>query len=277
MKKLLLCAAGAFLAFSASAQWAVVGAYSNPSWNFDASTILEGEGDELSCTIEHLIGDFKIVDITNNNWDVQYGTATPIEVGETYVLDGKNGGPDPSNIKFAGNILAVNNAVVTWNPTTFELTITGEAERGYPTLYATGSFNGWTAPGQDASTLCSEENGIYTVTFDLGDSGNVEFKLAGEGWSNEIAGGMEISYTPVEVTKGGDNLKTSLTGVQTLKFDANDMVMWFVEEGAGIEAIGSENSVVTYYNLQGVRVQNPAQGGIYIMKQGSKTSKVIVR
>lgn len=236
MKKLLLLAAGAFVAMSANATtWAVVGAYTNPNWNFEASTVLEGTGDVLSCEIAHLIGDFKIVDIDESSWAIQYGTDTPVELGQSYVLQGKDGGDDPANIKFAGNILAVNDATVTWNPTTFEMTVTGTAETGFPTLYATGSFNSWTTPGDDADYICAEENGIYTVTIDLGDSGDVEFKLAGEGWSNEIAGGVTVLHEPVEVTKGGANLKTTLSGEQTLVFDYNEMTMYFEGEGGEVE------------------------------------------
>ena len=38
-----------------------------------------------------------------------------------------------------------------------------------------------------------------------------------------------------------------------------------------------ENGVTEWYNLQGIRVNQPAEGGIYIKKQGSKTEKVLVK
>ena len=44
---------------------------------------------------------------------------------------------------------------------------------------------------------------------------------------------------------------------------------------SNIEA--DENAPVEYFNLQGVRVSNPAAGNLYIVRQGSKVSKVIVR
>ena len=49
------------------------------------------------------------------------------------------------------------------------------------------------------------------------------------------------------------------------------------EEGdtTGVNGIGS-NINVEYYNLQGVKVANP-QNGIFIRKQGSNTSKVVIR
>ena len=40
--------------------------------------------------------------------------------------------------------------------------------------------------------------------------------------------------------------------------------------------VGDENAPVEFYNLQGVRVENP-QGGIFIRRQGSKVSKVAIR
>lgn len=46
---------------------------------------------------------------------------------------------------------------------------------------------------------------------------------------------------------------------------------------AGVEGIAADNAPAVYYNLQGVRVNNPEQGGIYIIRQGSKTRKAIIR
>ena len=37
-----------------------------------------------------------------------------------------------------------------------------------------------------------------------------------------------------------------------------------------------ENAPVEYYNLQGVRVENPANG-LYIRRQGNKATKVLVK
>ena len=46
-------------------------------------------------------------------------------------------------------------------------------------------------------------------------------------------------------------------------------------ESSGIEDVNAEDAEVEYYNLQGVKVENPEKG-IYIMKQGGKTSKVVL-
>lgn len=46
----------------------------------------------------------------------------------------------------------------------------------------------------------------------------------------------------------------------------------------GIGAVGAveadDNDKAEYYNLQGIRVENP-ESGIYIMRRGGKTTKVI--
>ena len=261
-----------------TAVWAVVGSYTDPSWNFAASSILEGNGETLSCTIEYLTNDFKIVEISNNNWDTQYGTSTPLEINTPIVLDGKNGGADPSNMTFAGLIQAVKNAKVNWTPSTATLEIVAEESDlviAYPTLYVTGSFCEWAAPATQGSVIMKETEGVYTATIDLGDSANVAFKLAGEGWSNEIAGGVEVGNQPVTVTKGGADLTTTLTGVQTLVFNYDNMTMCF-EDAAAIESIENNNAPKEYFNLQGVKVANP-QNGMFIIKQGNKTSKVVIR
>lgn len=49
------------------------------------------------------------------------------------------------------------------------------------------------------------------------------------------------------------------------------------ENFVGVESVTvDQNAPVEYYNLQGIRVQNPT-GGLYIKRQGSKTSKVLIR
>ena len=42
-----------------------------------------------------------------------------------------------------------------------------------------------------------------------------------------------------------------------------------------IESVEVENAPVEYYNLQGVKVANP-ENGLFIKKQGAKTTKVVL-
>lgn len=45
----------------------------------------------------------------------------------------------------------------------------------------------------------------------------------------------------------------------------------------GIDSISVDGEAAEYYNLQGVRVNNPAAGELYIVRRGNKVSKEIVR
>lgn len=254
MKKLLLLAAGALLATSASAtKWVVAGAYTDPNWNLDASEVMVADGDTYTCTISSLINGFKIVDADSENWATQYGGPTNIAIGKTYVLTGKNGGDDPANMAFEGLIQEVKNAQISWNPTTEEMTINASANniiKGYPVLYMTGGFSSWDDPATGNSVLGTETNGIYTFKVDLGNGGG-EFKLAGPGWSNEIAGrekDVVIGNTAVNVSLGGSNLKYELTGQQTLTFNYNTMLMTF---GSADQANVMDLRVVGAYTYDG--------------------------
>ncbi len=54
--------------------------------------------------------------------------------------------------------------------------------------------------------------------------------------------------------------------------------MWDENGGAGVSdlVVEDENAPVEYYNLQGIRVANP-ENGIYIVKQGNKVTKRIIK
>ena len=42
------------------------------------------------------------------------------------------------------------------------------------------------------------------------------------------------------------------------------------------DIVADENAPVEYFNLQGIRVENP-ENGLYIRRQGNKVTKVIVK
>lgn len=173
MRKILLV----FMAILAAAQisaaeYAIVGSFTNPSWNFDASRAANGvltknAGGKYETTIENLATGFKIVDIENNNWDVQYGAPSSndmVENGKTFSLKAKNGGADPSNIEFANYVTAIQNAKVVFDPEAKTLTITGTPVSDLK-LYISGNMSGpdWPVPGNDGSIAMTENDGIYSA------------------------------------------------------------------------------------------------------------------
>lgn len=80
--------------------------------------------------------------------------------------------------------------------------------------------------------------------------------------SSEWTGG--VNYIPATDCRGKNTFRTKDIGAYELP-------------GSGIESIASDfdnaNLPVEYYNLQGIRVNNP-ENGIFIRRQGNKTTKV---
>lgn len=63
------------------------------------------------------------------------------------------------------------------------------------------------------------------------------------------------------------------------KIDTNKPSYFLVPELSGIESVVVDNNAAgecEYYNLQGVRVANP-ESGLYIVRQGNKVQKVVIR
>ena len=289
MRKILLV----FMAILAAAQisaaeYAIVGAFTNPSWNFDASRAANGvltknAGGKYETTIENLATGFKIVDIENNNWDVQYGAPSSndrVENGKTFSLKAKNGGPDPSNIEFANYVTAIQNAKVVFDPEAKTLTVTGTPVSNLE-LYISGNMSGpdWPVPVNDGSIAMTENDGIYsaTVSFTAGD----EFKVFGKGWSPEF--GVPADDTPalspenltLILAKSGKNIKVNMTGQYVVSFNLSTFELKLTS-ATGISQTTIKAEAPEYYTLHGVKVASPAHG-IYIVKRGTAVTKEIVR
>jgi len=61
-------------------------------------------------------------------------------------------------------------------------------------------------------------------------------------------------------------------GAKTLSF-----VVHYLSEAAGISGIEATDAKAVYYNMQGMRVNEPVKGELYIVRQGSKTFKTFAR
>ena len=103
------------------------------------------------------------------------------------------------------------------------------------------------------------------------------FKRPNKGFEGCDAAGFPVKYWDVVFrgVKAGD--KIGLGNYQTLHPGYTPVTGTSAGIGAGVEEISfDENAPVEYFNLQGMRVANP-ENGIYIVRQGSKTTKVFVK
>lgn len=294
MRKILLV----FMAILAAAQisaaeYAIVGSFTNPSWNFDASRAANGlliknaESGKYETTIKKLRTGFKIVDIENNNWEVQYGAPSSndmVENGKIFSLKAKNGDAEPSNIEFANYVTEIQNAKVVFDLEAKTLTVTGTPVSDLK-LYISGSMTNWIAPGDDGSIAMTENDGIYSATVNFtgkNEPGKFdEFKVLGDGWSPQF--GVPADDTPalspenltMTLAKSEKNIKVSMTGQYVVSFNLSTFELTLTS-ATGISQTTIKAEVPEYYTLHGVKVASPSHG-IYIVKRGTAVTKEIVR
>lgn len=184
--------------------------------------------------------------------------------------------------------------------------------KGIKTVYT----NGVASEEPDSEfvmALQPESPGFYEFTAFAG----YEVGLVPRGWLGVYGAvygtDIELQGTDIELKENGDGIK--LAGpfetfddmyTVTIFFDqpdsghVSDFSVWRMEEGEPVEllakwsylsftpasgsnginaaddAMNAADEKPVYYNLNGIKVENPSNG-IFIMKKGSKTSKVIIR
>ena len=168
------------------------------------------------------------------------------------------------------------------------LTVTGDASEPQPedvVLYVRGTMNGWGT--DDQMVQDAVDKNIYTYSFDNVETG-AEFKIADGNWGAYNYGGtaMEVySNVPgvqtLEYNAGNLSVSNWVGGPMELTFNLETLELTLVGPNqpvgtVGIDSLETAEGEVEYYNLQGVKVANP-QNGLYIVRKGNTTSKVIIR
>lgn len=102
--------------------------------------------------------------------------------------------------------------------------------------------------------------------------------------ANKVAAKASTAYTDSKLqslTLGLSSEGTfSLYAQNSKGFKTETKTYTVVGNASGVEDIVADTDAdvaPVYYNMQGVRVSNPAAGGLYIKVQGNKASKVLVR
>ena len=141
-------------------------------------------------------------------------------------------------------------------------------------IYSGGFFSFTTPEGSKIQSVS-----LYT---DLKASGaGYEARATVEGYEREVLTSWPEGktfttgnrWTPQEDTNEFVLDNTAESGV--VSFNYAEIV--YTSTGTGIEGINADNDApVEYFNLNGMRVDNPTDG-IFIRRQGSKVSKVVVK
>lgn len=293
MKKFYALAAAACLAFGANAQLYVCGSgmvngTEALGWTPETPVEITANADGNYEFTYTMVGGFKMSTVT--------GTWAEWETGALY--------SDIVNVKFTQNVpqefeLEANPVpniicpskinwkfVISGDFTKMTVTALDEVVEEPIELYIRGDVNGWGA--DDMWKFDSSDNKHFTfvakgetmipaaVSFKIGDAdwAKYNFGAAGEIWPSED--GDVWNFNANNTTLGED-----FEG--TIKFELGEVnsdpitVQWFANEFGGVENITiDENAAKVYYNLQGIEVENPANG-LYIVKQGNKVAKQVIR
>ncbi len=173
----------------------------------------------------------------------------------------------------------------------------------YPeTLYLIGNVNGtnW-ASATGVFAQDSKKDGVYTwnkVTVDDAGEGSGYFSFLtqkdsvdGE-WTTANDGdryGSEIQDAPLtlgqtatvvlfpaNVSAMGATAWKVPAGEYTVVVDLKNMTIRLAPSTTAIDSIGADDAAPVYFNLQGVRVDNP-ENGLFIVVRGNKVTREVIR
>lgn len=141
-------------------------------------------------------------------------------------------------------------------------------DKGYTIKDCYGRFIGWDGEHWSFNVYSTAEEGNCYWTATMAD-GKVKFVNTAK--SSE---GKEVYISGKSYTDKNGN--TSYEMVPTDKDDQTLPMLYVKADGSGVANIAVENNgEAVYYNLQGVRVENPVKG-LYIVVKGGKSQKVML-
>lgn len=223
-----------------------------------------------SQVLSNVTGNFKIK--IWNGQDVWLSNGQTIELGRIYTLsDNIDPGMQLPAEARDGTVR------FTFNAKTNELKIES-AVIDYSKYYVNfvGDFNSWIANGvqPDASGVATDR---------ISNVGATGFKV--KVWTGEVdiyySTGTEVVINEWFKVDGDNDATMKLPeqcqiGTLDVSFNVKTAELKVTPVSGAVDSIVSDSEVASeYFNLQGIRVANPERGALYIMRQGSKTSKVI--
>ncbi len=271
------------------------------SWNdVTVMTPVEGETGVYSYTGALKAFDFKIYSERDDSWSgkAAYHPETEnCEISKTGVASDKIVLTNEQDYKWLVKDAGVYTITVNIDAMTISATYVGESEQPQ-TLYLIGDLCGWSI---DNPTLCESDGDnvyVYTGEFQEGwifqamrEKGNwmADFIVPTEATTLDNPSGSVTAmvYIPEAglennaCQSSSDHSKAwsvEKAGTYTLKFNLNDWTLNVTPNGStgGVEIVTDANAPAEYYNLQGVRVYDPA-GGLYLVRKGGKVSKVMIK
>ncbi len=241
--------------------------------NWSSMNLEKVENGVYELTAKIVPGEFgvKIMDVDGNQTGWVGGTATITEADKEYTFEGDTNSTSTleGNYTITYNVL---NKTIKFSPYGGEIdevityaihgTICGDAD--------------WT------SYVMTEDNGKWVVTLDIveGDFGIKQMTNGAQtNWysaPNE-ENAMDAEGTYATTSFGGTNWHNTIVGRYKFTFDPEAETL-VVDNAVGIEAVNAaaQAEAPVYYNLQGMKVAQPANG-LYIVVRGNKVTKELVK
>lgn len=289
MKKFYAFAAAAMACLSMNANLYLAGAGEGLNWLDTEPMEITPEADGSYKFTVNALEQFKISTVTTTPGD----WATFNAGAKSANLSAENVG-EPVEL-FDGDANLVPAWIGDWtfvipaDLSTITATTTTPKPVGFTAVYLRGDMNSW---GTDATWQFETTDG-KTYSFEASaDKGTTVvagqgFKIADAAWGNINYGGVAEIYPsedPEILTYNSDvNLAFADDFEGTIRFTLpeevkGDLSVYFLEAGSdGIEDIvAAENGAAEYFNLQGVRVNEPA-AGLYLVRKAGKVEKVLVK
>lgn len=301
---IIMAVAGSAMALAENpAELYMIGGATEGGWSWNDVTVMtpvEGQTGVYSYTGALKAFDFKIYPERDDNWSgkAAYHPETEnCEISKTGVASDKIVLTNEQDYKWLVKDAGVYTITVNIDAMTISATYVGESEQP-KTLYLIGDVCGWSI---DNPTPCKSEGDnvyVYTGEFQAGwifqamrEKGNwmADFIVPTEATTLENPSGsvkaiVNIPEAGLEnnaCESSSDHSKAwtvEKAGTYTLKFNLNDWTLNVTPAGStgSVEIVTDANAPAEYYNLQGVRVYDPA-GGLYLVRKGGKVSKVMIK
>ena len=204
----------------------------------------------------------------------------PEFVGKTWTVNLKSGEVDDNN----GYIATFSASVAVTLPEDVTAYVVTRTLLSY--IY-TSEVSGKTIPANTGVILFSENGGNITITEAAADATVAKIstnKLIATG-DNSVKTSSNKCFVLQEKSGSMTFVKVSKNTTVAANTAYLEGSSWYSSmklsvdnenpEVSGVEGVEAENAEVEYYNLQGVKVENPEKG-IFIKKQGNKTTKVVL-
>lgn len=301
---IIMAVAGSAMALAENpAELYMIGGATEGGWSWNDVTVMnpvEGQTGVYSYTVALKAFDFKIYPERDDNWSgkpAYHPETENCEISKTGVASDKMVLTNEQDYKWLVKDAGVYTITVNIDAMTISATYVGESEQP-KTLYLIGDVCGWSI---DNPTPCKSEGDnvyVYTGEFQAGwifqamrEKGNwmADFIVPTEATTLETPIGSVTAI--VNIPEAGldnnacqsssDHTKAWIVekaGTYTLKFNLNDWTLNVTPAGStgAVEILTDANAPAEYYNLQGVRVYDPA-GGLYLVRKGGKVSKVMIK